>query len=353
MLSFSVNSFAANFGWTLIFLPTTACEGSYDGWCALSSHVGMASAFNFCARKLAIWCLGVWPRSSVSVAEGAYKVTLSDWTLFYTALLWSLHDNACVAGIRVFEKLDFMIQEENTCWPSSRVAKVRSRISKLSDIMFIYIYIYIITSPVWPIWPFKKVGTLQTTFFQGTLFAKYFLMKRRFQNSTFLFFTHLSLFLLLLHQPWRWEVFHPPEESMSIDCPWMKRIVSFVRNFYQSSRSMKCWYKGWYRWMIWHQEEGWVHFGLFEQDNYWNIFNFLCLEQAKSFIVSRNLMFKRRLIVSSCFQKLLKTGTPVMVKCQPLMNFHLRRSRCKPRLGRFGMYETMGLGVCMKRWKGT
>ena len=57
MLSFSVNSFAANFGWTLIFLPTTACEGSYDGWCALSSHVGMASAFNFCARKLAICAL--------------------------------------------------------------------------------------------------------------------------------------------------------------------------------------------------------------------------------------------------------------------------------------------------------
>lgn len=32
MLSFTVNSCAANFGWTLLFLPTTACEGSYDGW---------------------------------------------------------------------------------------------------------------------------------------------------------------------------------------------------------------------------------------------------------------------------------------------------------------------------------
>ena len=186
--------------WWLVCL-VVAC---WDGQC-----------LQFLCQEACDLCLGVWPRSSVSVAEGAYKVTLSDWTLFYTALLWSLHDNACVAGIRVFEKLDFMIQEENTCWPSSRVAKVRSRISKLSDIMFIYIYY---TSPVWPIWPFKKVGTLQTTFFQGTLFAKYFLMKRRFQNSTFLFFTHLSLFLLLLHQPWRWEVFHPPEESMSIDC---------------------------------------------------------------------------------------------------------------------------------------
>lgn len=184
----------------------------------------------------------------------------------------------------------------------------------------IYIYIYVTcvyyTSPVWPVWPFKKVGTLQTTLFQETLFAKYFLMKRRFRNSTFLF----------SHAPFT----VPPAACCSLQqnrspnltlrgfssiwgvnvnwLSWMKRIVSFVRNFYQSSRSMKFWYKGWYRWMIWHQEEGWVHFGVFEQTI--EIFSiFFAYRTAKCSIISRNLMFNAvwlfQVALKSCWKRVL------------------------------------------------
>ena len=242
----------------------------------------------FLCQEACDLCLGVWPRSSVSVAEGAYKVTLSDWTLFYTALLWSLHDNACVAGIRVFEKLDFMIQEENTCWPSSRVAKVRSRISKLSDIMFIYIYI--IHPRFGPSDPLKRYERFKQHYSKEH-FCKVLSDETKIPKFD----------IPVFHAPFTVPPAAPPNltlrgfsstRGVNVNwLSWMKRIVSFVRNFYQSSRSMKCWYKGWYRWMRWHQEEGWVHFGLFEPDNYWHIFNFLCLEQAKSSIISRNLMF--------------------------------------------------------------
>ena len=173
----------------------------------------------------------------------------------------------------------------------------QSEIKHIEVVRCIYIYIYLCVIYVciyiyllWPIWPFKKVRTLQTTLIQGTLFAKYLLMKLGFRNSTFLF----------SHAPFTVPPAAPPSltlrgfssiRGVNVNwLSWMKRIVSFVRNFYQSSRSMKCWYKGWYRWMIWHQEEGWVHFGLFEQD--FETFSiFYAYRTAKFSIISRNLMF--------------------------------------------------------------